>query len=271
MATELVHSAEAQAAPAPEPTAEESEAIRRAVEVGRLLYRHDRAAWIATDKVSALKGFRKDKRTRGYITVPVADAIRVVFFGDGANGRRVALYRVDLGPDLRPLGEAEAFKEPLPLDEFESAAAAARQLAMSQNFQLCSKSYNTVILQDGSANDPSWAVYLMPAQTAKQYMLGGSYRIDVSGPGDRIVRSRGFTRSCIAMPNDKDLAAMTVTHLMDTTPTEIHVFTSLAAQKPVIVLTIQGESIWAVEDGTISLMERGKPERPALQSAGGAR
>ena len=40
---------------------------------------------------------------------------------------------------------------------------------------------------------------------------------------------------------------MTVSHLLDETPTEIHVFSMFAAGLPVYVITVENDHIWSVE------------------------
>ena len=63
---------------------------------------------------------------------------------------------------------------------------------------------------------------------------------------------RAFTKSCSAVPIDSPKAKdakspiLTITHLLDPTPTEIHVFSSLVARMPVMVAT-GTRKIWAVD------------------------
>jgi hypothetical protein len=63
------------------------------------------------------------------------------------------------------------------------------------------------------------------------------------GADGRVVNERPFARSCLMMGGPAAAAAprgarpvgMVVTHLLDPVPTEIHVFTSLAARMPILV------------------------------------
>ena len=48
--------------------------------------------------------------------------------------------------------------------------------------------------------------------------------------------------------------ALVVTHFLDPTPTEIHVFSSLAAQVPIYVATTQNKHVWSVEGSKIRIV-----------------
>ena len=55
-------------------------------------------------------------------------------------------------------------------------------------------------------------------------------------------------------PEKGQLAALTVTHLLDPVPTEIHVFSSLSIHLPVLVATTSNAHLWAVEGNRIRLV-----------------
>jgi hypothetical protein len=69
------------------------------------------------------------------------------------------------------------------------------------------------------------------------------------------VSSRGFTRTCIQLQNDARTEALMLTHLLDSTPTEAHVFWNLLAGKPLYVATATNGKLWAIEQGKIKLVK----------------
>jgi hypothetical protein len=95
--------------------------------------------------------------------------------------------------------------------------------------------------------------------------VGGHYRVEV-GPDGKAREMRPFTHSCIDMPAagakpegqppGSSTAAGLVTHLLDPVPTEIHVFSSLAAHLPLFVGTTSNHSLWEVDGGRIRLVSR---------------
>jgi hypothetical protein len=108
-----------------------------------------------------------------------------------------------------------------------------------------------VVLPEG---DNRWTVYLLPGTTSPTIVpLGGSHRLDMAD--GRITASRGFTRSCIQLsraPSTRGakVVGMMVTHLLDPTPTEVHVYWSLWARTPMFVATPNDE-VWQIEEGRI--------------------
>jgi hypothetical protein len=83
--------------------------------------------------------------------------------------------------------------------------------------------------------------------------------VDVDATG-RPGPVRRFANGCLdipvrpALPKDaRDVSAF-VSHLLDPVPTEIHVFSSLALGKPVMVGTVTQKLVWPVNGATI-----GKP------------
>ena len=69
---------------------------------------------------------------------------------------------------------------------------------------------------------------------------------------------RRFTNTCLELPlpnaaQRREMVALGVTHLLDPLPTEIHVFSSLAAKMPVAVGTSDGRTWW-VEGTAVRLI-----------------
>lgn len=218
--------------------------------VGRAMYLSDRAAAVATDAALELDTFRKESRVRGWITQAHNDAVTVTFI----DATPSALYRATVSNAGKLVGKVEAYATPQPLSPFEAGAAAARAVALGAKFQPCSERYNTVVLPLGDPPAGKWLVYLLPATKQPGVIpIGGTYRVTVDH--GTVAAQRPFTKSCIALEDDPRAVGLMISHLLDTTPTEAHVFWSLWAHKDMYVST--ESATWAIHDGRIRLVEAG--------------
>lgn len=243
-------------APAVGATAGNDAALRHAESLGERLLRLDRAAWVASDVLLGAQRGRGDPRVSGWITVERADGIDVVF----VDATPVALYHVPIDADGQPGGPVD--NAPAPLSAAEVAQARARAMALAAAPASCSGFYNPVLVPGDAPS--TWTVYLLPGtQQEGAVPLGGAWRIDVRD--GQVVGRRAYTNSCITLDNrgDGDDTAFMVTHLLDPTPTEIHVFWSLWAGKPMFVGTSAG--VWTIEDGKIRAVKDG--DKPATLPA----
>lgn len=232
------------------PPDQEASALRAAENSGVAIYRHDRAAAVATDAALKIRQFKKDKRVKGWITEEQGGQINVTFIDQTPS----ALYRISVSGN-GAAGPVTVLEEPAPLSAYESGAAAARTAALGSKFQPCSDSYNSVVLPSAGSTENSWVVYLLPGTTKHNVVpIGGTYRVEVSGSA--VVSQRGFTRTCIALQTDPKAVGLMITHLLDPTPTEAHVFWSIWAKKPMYVATPPNGTVWAVDGNTIRLVER---------------
>lgn len=227
-----------------------SASLQRAERMGRLLYRLDRAAALATDLFLKMPAFQQEHRVEGWITLAHGDDIQVTF----VDASPAALYRVTLSPADEVVGQAEVLDVPGALSPAELGAARARALAMREQFEHCAERYNTVVIPSEQGEGDGWSVYLLPGTTQRGIVpLGGSYRIDVRR--DAIVSRRAYTKSCIVLESgsrQSPAAIMAVTHLLDPVPTEVHVFWSLWADAPMYVGTTENKMTWLIEAGVIT-------------------
>ena len=224
---------------------QEDLAIKAAETTGMAIYRHDQAAAVATDAAFKLHQFKEDKRLNGWITEEQSDQIVVTFI----DKTPAALYRIIVSKD-GVAGPAMALETPAKLTSYEAGAVAALTAALASKFQLCSKKYNSVVLP---SSDASWVVYLIPGTTNNNVIpVGGAYRIDVSD--SNVISRREFTRTCITLQDDPKAFGLIITHLLDLIPTEIHVFWSLWAKKPLFVSTPNGTT-WIVDGDKITLAD----------------
>lgn len=244
-------------------------AIERAERLGTGLYVHDSAAWRATDELARRHILEKDHRIGGWITAmsDTADAVIVTFVGE-QDGAPLALYRVTVPAGVGKLKlEFEALKPALPLTESERASFAARSLALdalNREEQRCADQYNTVVLPIRNGDEPLILVYLLAASAEPNVVVaGGHVRYSISPDGKKIEGQRKFTKSCMVLstqdaPNRKDVQAMMLTHLLDPTPTEIHVFLSRTYERPFFIGTAENQLLWKVDGSGIELVDTGE-------------
>jgi hypothetical protein len=245
---------------------DEAAALRAAVERGRLLYAYDQAAWHGTDDMLA-KIRNPGERLGGWIVDGPPESAQLIFYDRNAadpravyvarfNGSKLVSSRV-LGP-----GEDRSLT-PQRKRMIAAVRTASAALEASQVQRCAAKPFNTVVLPPASANDPVSVYYLTPQTDTKIIPFGGHYRVDVSADGTA-GPVRAFTRSCIQLPIDPPAeskeaksALLTISHLLDPTPTEIHVFSSLVAGRRVMVITA-AKRIWSVDgDGSIRPFDLG--------------
>lgn len=232
----------------PAEDADTAQAIAQAESLGRQMFEHDLAAERATDALleSSMRG---DSRVQGWVTERHDDRYQVSMLGEGA----VVLYQATTDARGNLAGATKVLAVPVPPTAYQAGAAAARTLALGSRYDACAKTYNSVVLPvPGTATD-AWTVYLLPATTDPAVVpLGGSYRFDIAH--GRITSQRAFTNSCIQLQRAPRGAAMIVGHLLDPTPTEVHVFWSLWARSPLYVSTGEG-MVWKIEDGRIDRVQ----------------
>lgn len=234
---------------APPPTlspGEEAAALRQAERVGLQIYRHDRAGWIATDAVRGLSGFMSERRLVGWITQDHGAEITVTFFGGEPGQAPAALYRATVTDAGELNGQAQALLDPVPLTEFEAAAAAAVGAVRTTGYDACSDRYNSVTLPPEHGGT-DWVVYLLPGTTEHGViMVGGAHRFTVNPASGVVTSQRAFSLSCLQMRHDPRAVALMVTHLLDPVPTEIHAYLSRAHDTTFYVSTQPHGRLWEV-------------------------
>ena len=214
--------------------------------IGRTVHTHYRAIEAVRAAMDADPTMRQDTRVAGEITLGYGGQIHVTVLDDAS----AALYRAAVSADGVLSAPVDALPVPGELSVTERAAAQARTTALAFDAPRCDEAYDTIGLP--SSVEAQWVVFLIPRPSNGLVRLGGSNRVETEG---KVVTAwRPYTRSCIALDPGPDSVAMIVTHLLDRTPTEIHVFWSLWKGKPLYVTTAEN-GIWKIEDGRISLVE----------------
>lgn len=242
-------------------------AVTRAEFLGRQMYLHDRAAWLATDAMLADRRMRKLKdRLGGWVTEPSALGLRVIFFSNDDTPRR--LYEIDVDESERLSDAVLESPEPLSPDHF--AQLRARAQAQQQSYMACARQYNTVVLPAADGID----VYMMPGFAKDDlYPLGGYHLYRFDSSGEKLLSTRKFTNGCIdldesiAVPKAADDGfrpiGMMFSHLLDPQPTEVHVFVSLYAKNAFAVTTTGNHLLWRVDHGRVSLIDSLVPTETA--------
>ncbi len=248
------------AGPAPTLTDAERAAVSLAARRGALLYSYDQAAWHGTDDLLA-KVDRKTFRSPGWIVDGTADAPELIFFDSDA-AHPHAVYVADFKDGKLTSSrviDVSAQIEVSPLRKrMIDALNTARTAFAAQKVTLCSNDRpNTVVLPPETTDGPILVYLLTPQPDLNTVSFGGNYRVEIA-PDGTAGKVHAFTNSCIMSPVNgaKGKSAMLfITHLLDPTPTEIHVFESLAAQLPVAVATTSNSYLWTVAGTRITPVE----------------
>lgn len=256
-------------------TEAEAQQVQQALNRGQLLYSYDQAAWHGTDAMMA------DARARGlteklpdmvggWVVIGSAADPAVVFFDkDPVNPKAVWIVR--FAPDGWRVASIAmvAGTSAAELDAGTRALIAVREsayaaLAKSEGVRCSNQPFNVVVLPPERPGEDSMVYFLTPQETADKVPFGGHYRIAVS-PEGVAGPMHAFTKSCVDVPTDKAKdkpQANIVTQLLDPVPTEVGVFTMLAAQLPLYVLTGEEKRVWAVESSGGQARVRLVPKKP---------
>jgi hypothetical protein len=225
--------------------------------LGRMLYHFDRAAWVSSDALTAKVPKEKLAGAGGYI-VEQADAqtLRVTYYRGGAADAQ-AFFVADVRGGK--VVQDSLLAQPIALTPEQASLARARQIAVktaqARDYKPCgARPFNTVALP--SRKGGPVAVYLLtPQEKAETYPMGGNYRVIVASDG-KVLAHRPYSVSCLNLPapkpeGDATPVGLVVTHLLDPTPTELHVFASYSLGVPVFVAT-RDKKIWKVSGSEIS-------------------
>ena len=235
-------------------------ALDRTAERGRLLIAIARAGILATQDMLTRVSDPEGAGITGWIAQPEGNAMAVTFYaGDGEStskavyranvlGGRVVSREIFLGPD-RPS-----------LTPLQARMAAARAATEGLDHRACTtQPFNVFVVPPASASAPI-DVYQVTAPTQRgHYPLGGNYRTTIA-PDGTVAESRGFTNSCLDIEATAPTAGQParpigVTHLLDRTPTEIHVFLALWSGRPLLVATGEPQRIWQVTDRIVEVRQ----------------
>ena len=214
-----------------------------------------------------LKDIKNPQETgvAGWIINEVEGGHEVVFFGQAPLGQYALWSGVYDGKKVRSKTRYGAGERMLTAKE--KALVEARGLPDNTDLERCSeKPFNTVVMPTDKDDGSLFVYFLVPQEKANLIPFGGHYRFEVKDGA--VVNSRKFTNSCISLsnrgPNGEKPAATAISHSLDDTPTEIHVFSMYAMGNPVAVILSETDKVWMISDtkdgpvmGTIALSSRG--------------
>ena len=216
-------------------------ALKRAADRGDRLYAYDQAAWVSTDEMLKQLPNPKAAGVAGWIVEETVDHLHVVFYRVEHDTRAAVFTAEVLGKQVLSTHRLSPTDDNH-LTPFELRLIQAREAAATEHVDSCTAARMNVVVLPPSGGQNPVPVYLLSAQVKKgEYPFGGHYEVDV-GPDGKVVAKRAFTHACLNMPAPPPAAPgkpafAVVTHLMDFSPTEIHVFLSRWMGTPVVVLT----------------------------------
>jgi hypothetical protein len=242
-------------APAPHVPDEQFAALERAQTIGRAIYSDDEASARATDAMIA--AHVSPESVIGWVTQARGDGRYDVTFVGGTAEAAEARYVVHV---TATAADVENIDPPRPLDAegaamFRARGLAARsvkELAQKAGLELCASPYNAVVLPASLRGETGWLVYLLAATTdPNRKILTGHLRVHVSADGASILETAALSKSCLVVDGKPDVKAesLYVTHLLDPTPIETHVFTSLLYKLPLLVAA--GGKNWVIDGDRI--------------------
>ncbi|MEO5773878.1 MAG: hypothetical protein ABIQ32_07155 [Sphingomicrobium sp.] len=222
-------------------SAEEQRAVQQSLDRGTLLYRFDQAAWHTTDALLKALGQERAQAVRGWVVTEEVEGDRATYYGRDGNTPYLIYSAVWDGEKIISSKVAEgAAREPLSAAQLELVAAIDATRPLADKKPHCTKDrLNTVALPRDRPGGPVSVYFLTPQPSAREIAFGGHYRFDVMN--GRVVSQRAFAKSCAIMPKSNlGAQAFVITHLLDSIPTEIHVFNHFTLGMPIYVGVTDG-------------------------------
>ncbi len=233
-----------------------------AAQRGRLLGAIARAGQIATRDMLSRVSDPEGAGISGWLAEPQGNSVAVTFYADGADGAPpAAVYRAGtLGGRVVSREVFLAGNRP-PLGPLQARMAAARAAAAGQEHRPCGgDEFNYLVVPPATADGPIDVYQMSPPTARNRVPVGGHYKTTVAADGS-IAGSRGYTNACVDLDLPEVAAGapprpLAVTHLMDPLPTEVHVFLSILAGRPLVVVADDPQRLFAVTDEGIAEIPR---------------
>ncbi|MBV9883182.1 MAG: hypothetical protein JO276_09250 [Sphingomonadaceae bacterium] len=231
---------------------EEHAAFARAVQRGRLLGAIAQAGQIGTQDMLAHVSNPDEAGITGWIAVPEANAVTVIFYGPGANGGPpVSVYRVSIVGGRVTGRQTFLTGTRPPLGPHEARMAAARAATDALDHHPCGGDEFNVFVVPPAAPDAPIDVYQLSPQTARgSFPLGGHFKSTIA-PDGHVVSSSALAGTCgtLAAPAaaaGQEPRPLSVTDADDPLPTELHVFLSIWSRHPLVVAAGEPRRMFAV-------------------------
>ncbi|MXO90935.1 hypothetical protein [Pontixanthobacter aquaemixtae] len=233
--------------------AEQIAANAKAKRLGEQIFRHDQAAWKASDELNAQLRAENRPEFLTYMTEELDNGnVRVVFYTKiDEKLFEFVVFEIDGGNVVY----AKMHDDPKqhPLSDFLLGQVAARDAAMQegarQQLPLCrSGSANFVTLPPDE--DGMVSVYILsPPVTPGRFPIGGHYLFRVNAEG-KPVSGRAFENSCLDGPRleryvPNGPTSFPFVHQLDNHPTEIHHFAARHMNVPLSITA--AELTWEID------------------------
>jgi hypothetical protein len=254
------------AAHAAEPEVEQ--AIEHASKRGELIFKLDQSAWVSTDELRRKVPDLAKSGIQGWVIDPAGDRMLAIYYRLEGGEPRAAFIAETRGDNVltsHVLGDHEDRR----LTPIQIRMARAAQVARRLPLERCTDGpINSVIIPPTSPDAPVTVYMLSPRVKTDEFPFGGHQRFDIDMEG-KVVARRAFSKACLNMtpppaPDGGEPAVAIVTHLLDPTPTEIHVFTSISMGRPIVVGTNADQPssetfrMWLVDGPKISFVDVAK-------------
>lgn len=229
---------------APDPVPIEEWSLEKVSAMGVAIYRHDVAAWVATDALLASFGNSPPPAGMvGWIVVDADEALKVRFLRREADVLKAAF---DIVVRDGRAGVVEAVSAPL--SAAETAQFLARQTAIDNIGRLrCAAQMNTVVIDDRDSDD--WLVWLLVPMLNDQIPIGGHYRFRISADGRTMARRDQLSNGCFFAERPSGIDAgsdlLFYTQIVSKGPVETQVFLSI--QNRLALVIGAGDRFFSVE------------------------
>lgn len=238
---------------APDPVPIEEWSLAKVSAMGLEIYRHDVAAWVATDALlDSFGNAPPPAGMAGWIVVDKDDALKVRFLKEEAG---VLTAAFDIVVRDGRAGAVEAVDAPL--SEPETAQFLARQTAIANIGRLrCAPRMNTVVVADPDSDD--WLVWLLTPMEDDRIPIGGHYRFRISADGRTMLRRDQLSNGCFFAERPSGIEAgsglLFYTQIVSKGPVETQVFVSIQNQLALVIgagdrfFSIEGPQIDDITD-----------------------
>ncbi len=240
--------------------------LRAAATRGRLLGVIERSGRMATQDMLSRVPDPNAAGISGWIAEAEGNGVAVTFYGDGdanAGGGPVIVYRVTINGGRIVDRDIHLAGARPPLNPLQARMAAARAATAALPNQPCGSEVFNVFVVPPLTADGAIDVYQISPQTRPGfYPLGGHFRTSIA-PDGSVAGTRGYTSACldaaVAVPAPGTRPApVSVTHLLDPLPQDIHVFLSAWTGHPLLVVAGDPQRVFvATPDGIAEVPREG--------------
>ncbi|MGQ0558601.1 MAG: hypothetical protein ACT4OE_03300 [Sphingosinicella sp.] len=241
--------------PAPPLTREQISAVERTAERGRLLIAIARAGLVATRDMLSRLSDPSGAGITGWIAEPAGNNVTVTFYGDFSDGPK-AVYRASVSGGRVTERNIYLGADRPALNPMQARMASARAATDNLAHQACgSQPFNVLVVPPATIDAPVDVYQISAPALAGQFPIGGHFRSRIATDGS-VAESRGFTHRCVDITIEAPDAGeqprpISVTHLMDPMPVEVHLLMAQTIGRPLLVTTGEPFRLWLVTSDRI--------------------